>query len=97
MLGLFRETEPIGYFLVFINIPVVYMGLPWWFNSTNPSASAGDVGSILGSGRSPGEGNGNPFHYSCLRILGTGELGRLQSMGLHKSQTWLTEQQQTTK
>ena len=28
--------------------------------------SAGDVGSILGSGRSPGKGNGNPLHYSCL-------------------------------
>ena len=27
----------------------------------NPPASAGDVGSILGSGRSPGEGNGNPL------------------------------------
>ena len=26
---------------------------------------AGDSGSIPGSGRSPGEGNGNPFHYSC--------------------------------
>ena len=26
---------------------------------------AGDAGSIPGSGRSPGEGNGNPFHYSC--------------------------------
>ena len=89
MLGLFRETEPIEYLLVFINIPVVYMGLPWWFNSKNPSASA-DVGSIPGSGRSPGEGNGNPFHYSCLRILGIGELGRLQSMGLQKSQTWLS-------
>ena len=25
-----------------------------------------DPGSIPGSGRSPGEGNGNPFHYSCL-------------------------------
>ena len=25
-----------------------------------------DVGSIPGSGRSPGEGNGNPFQYSCL-------------------------------
>ena len=35
----------------------------------NTSASAGDareVGSILGSGRSPGEGNGNPLQYSCL-------------------------------
>ena len=30
------------------------------------SCSAGDVGSIPGSGRSPGEGNGSPFQYSCL-------------------------------
>ena len=28
--------------------------------------SAGDLGSIPGSGRSPGEGNGNPLQYSCL-------------------------------
>jgi len=28
--------------------------------------SAGDLGPILGSGRSPGEGNGNPLQYSCL-------------------------------
>ena len=32
----------------------------------NPPANAGDSGLIPGSGRSPGEGNGNPFHYSCL-------------------------------
>ena len=35
----------------------------------NPPASAGDirdVGSIPGSGRSPGIGNGNPLQYSCL-------------------------------
>ena len=32
----------------------------------NPPASAGDLGSIPGSGRSPGEGNGNPLQYSCL-------------------------------
>ena len=28
--------------------------------------SAGDPGSVPGSGRSPGEGNGHPVHYSCL-------------------------------
>ena len=33
----------------------------------NPPASAGDPGSIPGSGRSPGEGSGNPLQYSCLR------------------------------
>ena len=29
-------------------------------------ANAGDLGSIPGPGRSPGEGNGNPLQYSCL-------------------------------
>ena len=33
--------------------------------SANPGA-AGDLGSIPGSGRSPGEGNGNPLQYSRL-------------------------------
>ena len=35
----------------------------------NPLANAGDLtdkGSIPGSGRSPGEGNGNPLQFSCL-------------------------------
>ena len=35
----------------------------------NPSANAGGIGhsgSVPGSGRSPGEGNGNPIQYSCL-------------------------------
>jgi len=31
----------------------------------NPPANAGDAHSIPGSGRSPGEGNGNPLQYSC--------------------------------
>ena len=30
------------------------------------TCNAGDLGSIPGSGRSPGEGNGNPLQYSCL-------------------------------
>ena len=32
----------------------------------NPPANAGVTSSIPGSGRSPGEGNGNPLQYSCL-------------------------------
>ena len=32
----------------------------------NPSANAAVAGSIPGSGRSPGEGNGKPLQYSCL-------------------------------
>ena len=33
----------------------------------NPPTNAGNVGSILGSGRSPGERNGDPLQYSYLR------------------------------
>ena len=40
--------------------------------------NAGDLGSIPGSGRSPGEGNGNPLQYSCLENPMEG--GRLQTM-----------------
>ena len=32
----------------------------------NPPANVGNVGSIPGLGKSPGEGNGNPLQYSCL-------------------------------
>ena len=42
---------------------------------------ARDTGSILGSGRSPGEGDGNPLRYSCWRITWMDEPGRLQSIG----------------
>ena len=34
----------------------------------NLPVNAGDPSSITGSGRSPGEGNGNPLQYSCLEI-----------------------------
>ena len=33
---------------------------------TNMPVNAGDMGLISGSGRSPGEGNGNPLQYSSL-------------------------------
>ena len=42
------------------------MGFPGGSVVKNLSANAGDVGLILGLGRSPGEGNGNPVQYSCL-------------------------------
>ena len=40
-------------------------------------ASAYNVGSVPGLGRSLGEGNGNPLQYSCLKNLWTEEPGRL--------------------
>ena len=41
-------------------------GFPGGSVVKNLPASAGDAGSICESGSSPGEGNGNPFQYSCL-------------------------------
>ena len=41
-------------------------GFPGGSVVTNPPANAGEEGSISGSGRSPGGGNGNPLQYSCL-------------------------------
>ena len=35
-------------------------------NLPTKAGASGDVGSILGSGKSPGRGNGNPLQYSCL-------------------------------
>ena len=45
------------------------------------ASNVGDPGSIPGSGRSPGEGNGNPLQYSCLEDPMDEELGGLQSTG----------------
>ena len=44
-------------------------GFPGSSVSKESACSAGDPGSIPGLGRSPGEGNGNPLHYSCLKNL----------------------------
>ena len=64
-------------------------GFPGGSVVSNLPASAGDAGSISGLGRCPGEGNGNPLQYFCptMEIPLLEELGRLQSIGLQKSQT----------
>ena len=38
----------------------------WVKNPPAKAGDTGDVGSVPGVGRSPGEGNGNPLQYSCL-------------------------------
>ena len=58
-------------------------GLPY-SDSKESSRNSGDLASIPGSGRTPGEGNGYLDQYSCWRILWMEEPGRLQSMGTQK-------------
>ena len=44
----------------------VFLGLPGGSDSKESARNAGDLGSTLGLGRSPGEGIGYPIQYSCL-------------------------------
>ena len=53
--------------------------------------SAGDLGSIPGSGRSSGEGNGNPLQYSCLENPMDGGTWYATVHGVIKSRTRLSE------
>ena len=71
--GGFFTTEPPGKStytcnsLLFVYMFIYIYMLPWWLSSKGSACRAGDVGSaISGSGRSPGERNGNPLQYSCL-------------------------------
>ena len=82
-LPLYMSNPPI----VWLNILVgMLQGFPGGSVVKNLPANAGDAGSIPQSGRSPGEGNGNPLHYSCLgnpmeRLQST---AGLQSTGLQR-------------
>ena len=51
---------------VFIYLGVSDQGFPGGSDGKACACNVGDLGSILGSGRSPGEGNDNPLQYSCL-------------------------------
>ena len=61
-----------------------YMGFPGGSDGKASAYNVGDPGSIPGSGRPPGEGNGNPLQYSYLENATDREPGRLQSMGLQR-------------
>ena len=64
-------------------------GLPCVSDSKECACNAGDLDSILGLGRSPGEGHGNPLQFSCLENpMDTGDW-RATVHGVAKSQTRL--------
>ena len=55
------------------------------------ACNAGDLGSIPGSRRSPGEGNDNPLQYSCLENPMDRGAWRATVHGVTKSQTQLSD------
>ena len=52
---------------------------------------AGDLGSVSGLGRSPGEGHGNPLQYSCLENPMDRGAWWATVHGITKRQTWLSD------
>jgi len=76
------------------NVPVgnLHLGFPGGTVIKNMPTNAGkgrDMGSILGLGRSPGRGHGNPFQYSCLE--NSMDRGAWWTIihAIEKSWTWL--------
>ena len=69
---------------------MVLRGFPGSSNSKTSAYNAGDLGSIPGSGRSPGEGNGNPLQYSCLENPMDWGAWWATIHGVAKSRTWLS-------
>ena len=51
----------------FLGSSLYSLGLSMWVSGKQSSCQARDATLIPGSGRSPGEDNGNPVLYSCLR------------------------------
>ena len=67
------------------------MGFPGSSDGKASAYNVGYLGSIPGSGRSPGEGNGNPLQYSCLENPMDRGAWLATVHGVAKSQTQLSD------
>ena len=78
-------------FWMFNCSPIIYvLGFPGGSVVKQLPANVGDAGLIPGLGRSTGEGNGNPFKYSCLGTPMDRGAWWATIHGLQKSQTRLS-------
>ena len=72
-------------------------GFPGGSDGKVSACNAGDPGSIPRSGRSPGEGSGNPLQYSCLEnpmyggAHGVAELDKTEQLHFHFSFTFIQD------
>ena len=67
------------------------MGFSRWLSGKESTCNAEDTGLIPGSGRSPGEGNGNPLQYSCLGNPVDRGMWQATVHGVSKSRTRLSD------
>ena len=71
--------------------PFILGGFPDGSDGKTSAYNAGDPGSIPGLGRSPREGNGNPFQYSCLENPMDGGAWQATVHGVAKSRTRMSD------
>ena len=70
---------------------IFFLGFPGGSDGKASACNAGNLGSIPGLGRSPGEGNGNPFQYSCLENSMDRGAWQVKVYGIAKSRRDTTE------
>ena len=93
MPGKFMGSQGVGHDLA-TKQQQVFIELSRWLRVKNLSASArdaGDKGYIPGSGRSPGERNGNPLQYLCLENSMDSRVWQATVHGVAKSRTQLRD------
>ena len=74
-----------------LEMSLAFYRFPGGSDSKVSACDAGDLGSIPGSGRSPGKGNGNPLQYSRLENSMDGGVWWATVHGVTKSWTWPSE------
>ena len=70
---------------------IIILELPCSSNGKELACNTGNLGSNPGSGRSSGEGNGNPLQYSCLENIIERAAWQATVCGVAKSRTQLNE------
>ena len=102
------EVGSMGYFLSQLQSPSLHRdttatgrnrpqwtgGFPGGSDGKESACDEGDLCLILGLGRSPGGGHGNPFQYSCLENSMDRGTWRATIYGVAKSRTWLCDRAQ---
>ena len=69
------------------NNNILNLGLPWWLSGKESTCNAGDSGLIPRSGRSPGEGNGNPLQFLPRKSHGQRSLAGYSPCGCKELDT----------
>ena len=63
------SSKDVKSLLKYLGKIIIFVGFPGGSDGKESACNAGDMGSIPGLGRSPGERHGNPLHYPCLENL----------------------------